>query len=77
MGLFKGHVDMALDVCQINVMTEEMLTQAVMTSDGILVVTSNRDIELTNSEKQHKRVIRMRPHLTIIGLTLWVVQFLM
>ena len=66
MELFKGHVDMTQVVCQIDVMTENVLPQAVRILDGIWAIASKRDIELTNKcGKQHKSVLRVRFPLSL------------
>ena len=47
-GIVKGHVNVISEVCQIDIMTEEVLPRAVRISDGI-AIASKRDIELTKA----------------------------
>ena len=61
---------------EIDVMTEDVLPQAMRISDGIWVIDSNEDIELTKvSEKQRKSLKRLRSPLTVITFAVSCVLF--
>lgn len=54
MKMFKGHIEMVQEICKINVMREKKLPQAVIISDGILAIASNKQIELKSANKSRR-----------------------